>query len=154
MDERDYDSTTSQSVVLYNVKETNDDVKVVTDLMNKLKVPSSYIKHSTRLEKKALFQNLNLAPVLLNDKRLLMANAHLLKGTTYFVKPKLVWADRQRKKSLLKLRYDLIQEGFDEKFLRIRDLKLFKGDQIDDTCSFANIRSHLESIKLTDDNSN
>ena len=83
-----------------------------------------------------------------------MANAHLLKGTTYFVKPKLEWADRQRKKSLLKLRYDLIQEGFDEKFLRIRDLKLFKGDQIDDTCCFANIRSHLESIKLTDDNSN
>ena len=61
MDERDYDSTTSQSVVLYNVKETNDDVKVVTDLMNKLKVPSSYIKHSTRLEKKH-FSRISTSP--------------------------------------------------------------------------------------------
>ena len=83
-----------------------------------------------------------------------MANAHLLKGTTYFVKPKLKWAERQREKSLLKLRYDLIQEGFDRRFFRIRDLKLFfNGDQIDYFCSFADIRSHLESIKLTDDSS-
>ena len=52
MDERDYNSTASQSVVIYNVKESNDDGKVVTDLMNKLNVPSSYVKRSTRLGRK------------------------------------------------------------------------------------------------------
>ena len=80
-----------------------------------------------------------------------MANAHLLKGTTYFVKPKLKWADRQKEKSLLKLRYDLIQEGFEKKYFRIRDLKLFfNGSEIDDACSFDIIRSQLQSVNVTD----
>ena len=126
--------------------------------MNKMKVPSSYVKRSTRLGKKSTLPESHPRPRPLevlfdceHDKRLLMANAHLLKGTTYFVKPKLKWADRQKEKSLLKLRYDLIQEGFEKKYFRIRDLKLFyNGSEIDDACSFDIIRSQLQSVNVTD----
>ena len=37
-----------------------------------------------------------------HDKRLLMANSYLLEISHIFVKPKLKWSDRQKKKSSLK----------------------------------------------------
>ena len=47
------------------MKESNDDVKVVTDLMNKLKLPSSYVKRSTRLGRKGTLPESHSRPVLL-----------------------------------------------------------------------------------------
>ena len=54
-----------------------------------------------------------------------MANDGLLKGSKLFIKPKLLWRDRLIEKSLLDIRYKLIQHGLSKTFFKIRDLKLF-----------------------------
>ena len=57
-----------------------------------------------------------------------------------------------RKKSLLKLRYDLIRAGFDRKFFRIRDLKLFYyGNEINDKEPFDSISNFLGTIDTNND---
>ena len=79
-----------------------------------------------------------------------MANAYLLENSHIFVKLKLMWSDRQKEKSLLKLRYDLIQHGFDRKLFRIRDLKLFYyGVEIKDRDAFETIAANLRTISIT-----
>ena len=127
--------------------------------MTKLKIPQIFVKRSTRLGRKSTVVNPPPRPrpieVLFDcehDKRLLMANAYLLKNSHVFVKPKLKWSDRQKEKSLLKLRYDLIQSGFDRKFFRIRDLKLFySGTEINDNEPFDSISGFLGTIDTNND---
>ena len=159
LEERDHDIVASKSVVFYNVEENQDDNKTVSDLMTKLKIPQNFVKRSTRLGRKSTVVNPPPRPrpieVLFDcehDKRLLMANAYLLKNSHVFVKPKLKWSDRQKEKSLLKLRYDLIQSGFDRKFFRIRDLKLFySGTEINDNEPFDSISGFLGTIDTNND---
>ena len=92
LEERDHDAIASKSVVFYNVVESNDDNEAVSDLMTILKIPQSNIKRSARLGRKsAAIPPPRPRPieVLLDcehDKRLLMANAYLLKVSHIFVK--------------------------------------------------------------------
>ena len=66
------------------------------------------------------------------------------------MKPKLKWSDRQKEKSLLKLRYALIQHGFDRKLFRKRDLKLFYyGVEIKNRDAFETIAAYLRTISIT-----
>ena len=108
-------------------------------------------------EEKALLFFLLARPidVLLDcehDKRLLMANALLLINSHIFVKPELNWSDRQKLKTLLKLRYDLIQHGFDRKLFRIRDLKLSIYEvEIKDRDAFETIAANLRRISITNE---
>ena len=157
LEERDHDIVAAKSVVFYNVEEDQDDDKTVSDLMTKLKIPQNFVKRSTRLGRKSSVVSPPPRPrpieVLFDcehDKRLLMANAYLLKNSHVFVKPKLKWHDRQKEKLLLKLRYDLIQKGFDRKYFRIRDLKLFyAGNEINDKQPFDTIADFLGTIDTT-----
>ena len=97
IEERDHDAFASKSVVFYNVVESKDDNDAVSDLMTTLKITQSYVKRSTRLGRKsAAIPPPRPRPieVLLDcehDKRLLMANAYLLKNSHIFVKLKLKW---------------------------------------------------------------
>ena len=66
------------------------------------------------------------------------------------MKPKLKWTDRPKEKSFLKLRYDLIQHGFDRKLFRIRDLKLFQnGVEIKDRDAFETVAANLRTMSIT-----
>ena len=81
------------------------------------------------------------------DRRKVMANARLLKGTNWFVKPKLLWKDRLIEKALLTLRYELTQNGFSKNLFRIRDLKLFyNGHHIDSSSPVNDIIRQLPSL--------
>ena len=155
LEERDHDAAASKSVVFYNFMENNDDNEAVSDLMTTLKIPQSYVKRSTRLGRKsAAIPPPRPCPieVLLDcehDKGLLMANVYLLEISQSFVKPKLKWSDRQKEKSSLKLRYTLIQHGFDRKLFRIRELKLFYyGVEIKDRDAFETIATNLRTISI------
>ena len=136
--------------------ESNDDNEAVSDLKTTLKIPQSYVKRSTRLARKsAAIPPPRPRPIQVlldckHEKRLVVANACLLKNSHLFVKPKLKWSDRQKGKSLLKLRYDLIQHGFDRKLYRNRDLKLFYyGVEIKDRDAFETIAACLRTISIT-----
>ena len=58
-----------------------------------------------------------------------MANVGLLKGSKLLIKPKLLWRDTLIEKSLLDIRYKLIQHGLSKTLFKIRDLKLFYNDE-------------------------
>ena len=85
-----------------------------------------------------------------NEKADVMKNAYRLQGTKNFVKPKLKWKERLKEKRLLKLRYELCQNGFDKTLFRLRDLNLFfNGTRIDETSNFEDISKHLKQISAT-----
>ena len=85
-----------------------------------------------------------------NEKADVMKNAYRLQGTKIFVKPKLKWKERLKEKGLLKLRYELCQNGFDKSLFRLRDLNLFfDGTRIDETSTFEDISKHLKQISAT-----
>ena len=75
---------------------------------------------------------------------------HIYLKSHNFVKPKLTWSDRLIERSLLKLRYDLIQHGFDRKLFRIRDLKPFYyGIEIKDRDAYETIAANPRTISIT-----
>ena len=85
------------------------------------------------------------------DKRKLMASVGKLKGTKIFVKPKLLWRERILEKSLLNLRYHLIQNGFDKQLFRKLDLKLFYNAQkIDSSKPIQEIINFLSTLSQSD----
>ena len=61
-----------------------------------------------------------------------------------FVKPKLSWKDHQIEKSVFGLRLDLIQQGFDNKVIRIRNLTLvYDAVRIDHNASLSDVIQSL-----------
>ena len=61
-----------------------------------------------------------------------MSKVSLLKSSGTFVKHKLMWNDRQKEKSLLSLRFALVNLGLKRYLLRIRDLEIFYDGEVFD----------------------
>lgn len=132
LEQRDYDKEADVTLVFYNVPEhdSNTSPTDIDKVLATLKVPSDKIKQRKRLgpantDKNARPRPLEIVLTTVFDRRAALSNAPLLKGSGVFVKRKLCWKERLKEKELLRLRYDLSQEGFDRKLFRIRDLKLF-----------------------------
>ena len=158
LNEHDYDVAASQTVVLYNVKEGNLDNATeheTSEILNSIQISPNIVVNSSRLGKKKPDPTAKqrLIEIKLNsvyEKRLLMANAYMLKGTVVFVKPKLNWRDRQKEKALLGLRYNLIKKGMERNLMRIRDLQLFYdgkllNDQLFPDELLYSLASHISS---------
>ena len=155
LDERDYNEQANKTIVFYNVEETkdvNDNVDpTIKEVFAKIEQNTVMIESAHRLGKKNE-SNTRPRPIEVKlstefDKRKVMANARLLKGTNLFVKPKLLWKDRLIEKALLSLRYDLTQNGFSKNLFRIRDLKLFyNGHHIDSTSPVKDIIRQLPNL--------
>ena len=156
LDEHDYDVAASQTVVLYNVKEGNLDNATeheTSEILNSIQISPNIVVNSSRLGKKRPDPGAKPRPIEIKlnsvyDKRLLMANAYMLKGTGVFVKPKLIWRDRQKEKALLGLRYNLINKGLERNLMRIRNLQLFYDgklpkDQLSADELLSSLASHI-----------
>ena len=97
LDEHDYNVAASQTVVLYNVKEGNLDNATeheTSEILNSIQISPNIVVNSSRLGKKRPDPAAKPRPIEIKlnsvyDKRLLMANAYMLKGTGVFVKPKM-----------------------------------------------------------------
>ena len=133
LDERDYNEQANKTIVFYNVEETKDvngNVDpIIKKVFEKIEQNTVMIESAYRLGKKSE-SNTRPRPIEVwlsteFDKRKVMANARLLKGSNLFVKPKLLWKERLIEKTLLSLRYELTQNGFSKNLFRSRDLKLF-----------------------------
>ena len=153
-DERDYDNKAQETIVLYNIPESStphEDANVQT-FREKLKIAPSKIKNLSGL---GIFKPKSTArprPVEIqltssHDRRIILNNAFLLKGTKNFVKPKLCWKDRIQEKDLLSKRYELIQLGLDRDSLRIRDLQLFHSGVLIDPGEMDNLSILYEKLK-------
>ena len=159
LDERDYDQRAQKTVLFYNLDEKEDTPEntenTVHNIFAKMNQPTGCIKSAYRLGKRNS-GSARPRPIEVElshefDKRKLMASVGQLKGTKIFVKPKLLWRERILEKSLLNLRYHLIQNGFDKQLFRIRDLKLFYNAQkIDSSKPIQEIINFLSTLSQSD----
>ena len=155
LDERDYNEQVNKTIVFYNVEETKDvngNVDpTIKEVFEKIEQNTVMIESAYRLGKKSE-SNTRPRPIEVKlstefDKRKVMANARLLKGSNLFVKPKLLWKERLIEKTLLSLRYELTQNGFSKNLFRIRDLKLFyNGHHIDSSSPVKDIIKQLPDL--------
>ena len=168
LDERDYDKKSARTVIFYNVEEekeppnsadTGNPVKTdevaIQQLFTRMNVCDIKTRKLVRLGHKKPDSNVRPRPIELtldneNEKADVMKNAYRLQGTKIFVKRKLKWKERLKEKGLLKLRYELCQNGFDKSPFRLRDLNLFfNGTRIDEMSTFEDISKHLKQISAT-----
>ena len=168
LDERDYDKKSARTVIFYNVEEekeppdsadTDNPVKTdevaIQQLLTRMNVCDIKTRKLVRLGHKKPDSNVRPRPIELtldneNEKADVMKNAYRLQGTKIFVKPKLKWKERLKEEGLLKLRYELFQNGFDKSLFRLRDLNLFfNGTRIDETSTLEDISKHLKQISAT-----
>ena len=136
------------SKILYNVGEqvsnANDkdvrnnniplDKDNVHKIFGKIRIDTNCIKSFKRVGNRSSQSNARPRPVEVElnnefDRRKIMANVGLLKGSKLLIKPKLLWRDTLIEKSLLDIRYKLIQHGLSKTLFKIRDLKLFYNDE-------------------------
>ena len=156
LNEHDYDVAAAGCVLLYNVDERaydNTGEKAAKKVLNTLKISSNVVVRPNRLGKTNTNKDSKPQPIevkltSINDKKLIMSNVSLLKGSGIFVKPKLTWNDRQKEKALLSLRFALVNLGLKRELLRIKDRELFyDGKVLDENLSaviiFASFRSDL-----------
>ena len=158
LDERDYDKKSARTVIFYSVEEdkeppdsadTGNLVKIDEVAIQQLSTRMNFCDIKTRklvrLGHEKPDSNVRPRPIELtlekeSEKADVMKNAYRLQGTKIFVKPKLKWKEKLKEKGLLKLRFELCQNGFDKSLLRLRDLNLFfNGTRIDDTSTFEDI---------------
>ena len=155
LDERDYNVQANKTIIFYNVEETKD-VNGNVDPTSKevfetIEQNTVVIESAYRLGEKSE-SSTRPRPIEVKlstefDKRKVMANARLLKGSNLFVKPKLPWKERIIEKTLLSLRYELTQNGFSKNLFRIRDLKLFyNGHHIDSSSPVKDIIKQLSDL--------
>ena len=155
LDERDYNEQANKTIVFYNVEETkyvNGNVDLtIKEVFEKIEQNTVMIESAYRFGKKSE-SNTRPRPIEVKlstdfDKRKVMANARLLKGSNLFVKPKLLWKERLIEKTLLSLRYELNRNGFSKNIFRIRDLKLFyNGHHIDSSSPVKDIIKQLPDL--------
>ena len=80
----------------------------------------------------------------------MMSNVKHLRGTKVFIKPKLLWKERLKEKSVLELRYNLAKKGLNKELLRIGNLKLhYHGTALDESKSFEEILCELKQSSST-----
>ena len=129
-EERNYDKEAEKTVVKYYITDSDEiDASQSTGCIFEKKVPNEFIISANRMEKYGTAKSARAKPIEGKsgtgfDKRCVMANVKNLKGIPIFVKPKLCWKNRQNEKSLLGLRYNLVQQGFDKQIFRITNLTL------------------------------
>ena len=100
--------------MLYNVKEGNLDNATeheTSEILHSIQISPNIVANSSRLGEKKPDPTAKPRPIEIKlnsvyDKRLLMANAYMLKGSGVFVKPKLNWRDRQKEKAFLRPNYN------------------------------------------------
>ena len=106
-------------IVFYNVeKRAHDNLgdKAVQEILNTLRVSSNVVVRANRSVKTNTNQisKHRLIEVKLtstNDNKLIMSKVSMLKDSGVFVKPKLMWNDRQKEKALLSFQNALINLG-------------------------------------------
>ena len=116
-----------------------------------LKVSSSMVVRANRLRQTNTNKDSDPCPIEVkltstNDKKLILSELSLLKGSGVFVKPKFMWIDRQNEKTLLSFRFALINLGIKRDLFRLRDPKLFyDGKQLLENIS---VDDKIVSFKL------
>ena len=157
LDERDYEQRAQK--IFYNLDEKNDTPEntesTVHNIFGKMNQPTGCIKSAYRLGKRNS-GSARPRPIEVElshefDKRKLMASVGQLKEAKIFVKPKMLWRERILEKSLLNLRYHLIQNGFYKQLFRIREIKLFYSEQkIDSSKPIQEFINFLSTLSQSD----
>ena len=106
MDKLEYDVAPADCVSIHNVEERaheNLTEKTVKEVFNTLKFSLNLVVRANRLvetntNKDSKPRAIDLKLTSANDKKLIMSNFCPIKGSGFFIRPKLMWNDRQRKK--------------------------------------------------------